>query len=61
MNLFNLNDDTLAELRKIKDQTLGMSSKSRKSLKREQLPPIEEAAVQHAFWVYLQITYWKAL
>ena len=38
-----------------------MLSKSRKGLKPEQLPPTEGAVVQHAFKVYLQITYWKAL
>ena len=38
-----------------------MLSKSRKGLKPEQLPPTEGAVVQHAFQVYLQITYWKAL
>ena len=27
----------------------------------EQLPPTDEEAVQHALWVYLQITYWKEL
>ena len=48
-------NDTLAELRKIK--FLEMSSKSRKGLKLEQLPPIE-GAVQHVLRVYLQITYW---
>ena len=48
----------MAELRKIKFS--GMSSKSRKGLKPEQLPPIEEA-LQHALQVYLQIIYWKAL
>ena len=52
-------NDTLAELRKIK--FLKMSSKSRKGLKLEQLPPTEEAAVQHVLRVYLQVTYWKAL
>ena len=38
-----------------------MSSKSRKGLKPEQLPPTKEAVVQHALRVYLQMTYWKAL
>ena len=51
--------DTLAELRKIK--FLGMQSISRKCLKPEQLPPTDEAAVQHVLPVYLKITYWKAL
>ena len=37
-----------------------MSSKSRKGLKPEQLPPMEEA-LQHAGQVYLQIIYWKGL
>ena len=38
-----------------------MSCKSRKRLRPEQLPPTEEAAVNHVSRMYLQITYWKAL
>lgn len=30
-------------------------------LKMDQLPLTEEAVVQHALQVYLQITYWKVL
>ena len=40
---------------------MGISSKFRKGLKSGQLPPTEEAAMQHALRVYLQIQYWKAL
>ena len=38
-----------------------MSSKSCKGLKPGQLTLTEEAGVQHALQVYLQITYWEAL
>ena len=38
-----------------------LSLTSRKGLKPESLPPIEDAAWQHSLRVYLQITYWKTL
>ena len=36
-------------------------SKSGKRLKPKHLPLAKKEAVQHALWVYLQITYWKTL
>lgn len=51
-------NDTLQN-RKIK--FLAMLSQCRRGLKTEQLPLIQEVAVQHAIRMYLQMTYWKAL
>ena len=50
---------SLGHLRKVKFTE--MSLRSKKIIQPEQLPPSAGAAKQHAFRVFLQVSYWKTL